>query len=727
MIKSLPLFMLLLFSFDAHAQRNIQVANASELRQWNEQAQPGDRVTIQAGIWKDETLVLTAKGTREKPIQVTASAPGGWVLKGTSRLEIAGSYLEVSGLMFTGGYAGDRPVIQFKSGKKLAMHCVLKDAAIIDYNNPLRMQENYWVALHGQYNVIEYCRFEGKKNMGVLMAVILEEAESRENHHQIRNNYFGTRIPLASNTGEIIRVGVSQHAQYSSYTEIKNNYFDQCDGETEIVSIKSGRNRIENNVFYACQGSVVLRHGDENTVYGNIFWGTGKRGTGGVRVINRGQWVVNNYFHGCRGIFFRSPLAVMNGIPNSPAHRYVQVTDAVIAQNSFVNCAPVTLCDGADAERTLPPDRVMLLGNSWYHSESKTDTLAMLVYDQIKGIQFQQNYTNRSLPADQNTYWIRSPYDLKNPGSPKVNDLATSNHDKLQQEAVARLGQPLRNRIGADPALASEARRKSIRQQAGTRWSVPPPPPPLRIEKRRAAHTAELLQALNRSGPVEITLTGNEYTFEQPILLNKSVLLRGNGQKIRFSSNSIACAFILSGKANLQIKQLHMDGTHFKGMDLIQSDSTAPVEHFQFSLENAVVENFQIRSLLRTPTHTVADSCIIRSTYFNNNAMLILKMDEEKEDKGYYNAEKIYFNQNRVEQHRGGLLSLYRGGNDESTMGPWLQVRQNQFSKIESTEPLFKLTGVQWSECKQNQFMQSGAPAQWIQYKDIVRAVHLQD
>jgi poly(beta-D-mannuronate) lyase len=58
-----------------------------------------------------------------------------------------------------------------------------------------------------------------KKNLGVLLAVILDDERSRENFHSIDHNYFGKRPPLASNGGEIIRVGVSQHCQFNSNTQ----------------------------------------------------------------------------------------------------------------------------------------------------------------------------------------------------------------------------------------------------------------------------------------------------------------------------------------------------------------------------------------------------------------------------------------------------------------------------------------------------------------------------
>ena len=78
--------------------------------------------------------------------------------------------------------------------------------------------------------------------MGVLMAVIIDDERSRENFHSIDHNYFGLRIPLASNSGEIIRIGVSQHCEFNSNTQITDNFFEHCDGETEIISIKSGSN-----------------------------------------------------------------------------------------------------------------------------------------------------------------------------------------------------------------------------------------------------------------------------------------------------------------------------------------------------------------------------------------------------------------------------------------------------------------------------------------------------
>ncbi len=132
----------------------------------------------------------------------------------------------------------------------------------------------------------------------------------------------------------------------------------------------------------------MLRHGNYNTVDNNIFLGNGKEGTGGVRIINKGQWVVNNFFYKCRGVDFRSPLSVMNGIPNSPANRYVQVTDAVIANNTFYDCSSASFCEGSDAERTLPPDNVLMINNIFYNNK---DSIIYKAFDNISGFRFWGN------------------------------------------------------------------------------------------------------------------------------------------------------------------------------------------------------------------------------------------------------------------------------------------------------------------------------------------------
>jgi poly(beta-D-mannuronate) lyase len=344
-MKKLFVVLMLLTTLQGWANK-LSVTNTQELLNIGLQAKAGDTVVIKSGNYLNCNLIISAKGTAVQPIVFMAQVPGGVHFTGNSYLHITGTYITVSGVVFKDGYAGKNHVWQFSHGKEVANNSRITASSIQSFNNPLRLDENHWLTLSGKNNRVDHCNFSDKTNLGVLVAVLLDDDRSRINNHSIDSNYFGIRKPLGSNAGEMIRVGVSQHCTFYSNTVIKNNFFEYCDGETEIVSIKSCGNKVVGNVFKECQGAVVLRHGNDNTVEGNLFYGNDKEGTGGVRVINEGNWIVNNFMSHCKGQGFRSPLAIMAGVFNSPANRYLPVRDAVIANNTFLNCTPFSISEG---------------------------------------------------------------------------------------------------------------------------------------------------------------------------------------------------------------------------------------------------------------------------------------------------------------------------------------------------------------------------------------------
>src|SRR5262249_14308561 len=125
----------------------------------------------------------------------------------------------------------------------------------------------------------------------------------------------------------------------SSRTVVERNLFLGCSGELEIISNKSYDNIYRHNTFDSCQGTLTLRVGGGCRVEGNWFFGRKVSSTGGVRIIDRNQTVINNYFEGLRGTDARSALTFMNGIPNTALTGYFQVSNALVAFNTFVDCA----------------------------------------------------------------------------------------------------------------------------------------------------------------------------------------------------------------------------------------------------------------------------------------------------------------------------------------------------------------------------------------------------
>ena len=72
-------------------------------------------------------------------------------------------------------------------------------------------------------------------------------------------------------------------------------------------------------------------------------------------------------------------------------------------------------------------------------------------------------------------------------------------------------------------------------------------------------------------------------------------------------------------------------------------------------------------------------------------------------------------------------MDVYRGGADESTLGPDIKFTNNVVSNVDNRPdlPLIQLYGVQRTEINNNQFKNSGSAGTLIKYTDVVRARHI--
>ena len=289
--------------------KNYKVSNISQYNEKVKIAIPGDSIILANGVWKDATIIFKGIGKPGKYISLKAETAGKVLIEGESSLSISGNWLHVSGLVFTKGHTPGRTVILFKtSEKEYAYNCVVSNCVIDNFNQPIREDEDNWIALWGKNNTVENCYLGGKSNVGTTLIVCPNDSNSIHNKHWIHRNYFGPRPRLGSNGGESMRLGTSQVCTLSSESIVEGNYFERCNGEVEIISNKSCDNRFINNTIFESEGSLVLRHGNRAVVSGNWFIGNGKPFTGGVRVIG-----YDNILH--RGIttWFRIRNTIHNG------------------------------------------------------------------------------------------------------------------------------------------------------------------------------------------------------------------------------------------------------------------------------------------------------------------------------------------------------------------------------------------------------------------------------
>jgi poly(beta-D-mannuronate) lyase len=379
------------------AARDTLVHNQQEYAAAAKALAPGDRIVLANGEWRDFAVRFSGTGSEAKPITLTAETPGKVILSGKSSLRMAGSWLVVSNLVFKDGHGGDEELISFRDGtKRWAENSRLTGVVVDGYGPPDTAKTDHWVSLYGRNNRVDHSSFIGKAHGGAMLVVVRATNVPLDNHHHIDHNYFGPRPPLGENGGETIRIGTSQESQSDSFTIVEDNFFERCDGEVEIVSIKSGKNILRRNTVVESQGAFVMRHGHGNVIEDNVFFGNGVKRTGGIRVINKHQLVRNNYIEGVTGDGPYSAITLMNGVPNSPLNRYVQVEDALIERNSVIDANTVTLGNGADAELSLAPISTRFVANLFVN-QKRGDPFAAKA--DIAGISFTGNVMSVTGPA----------------------------------------------------------------------------------------------------------------------------------------------------------------------------------------------------------------------------------------------------------------------------------------------------------------------------------------
>lgn len=362
-IRPTFLFLAMILATLRLAAREIPVSSPETFASASAEAKPGDVLLLREGEWQDAHLVLTAKGTTEAPITVAAVVPGKTVFTGTSRFTFEGEHLVLSGVVFTRGHIDGGSVVQFGREKAPAHHCRLTESAIVAYNYPDRKKRYNWVQLTGRGHRVDHNRFEGGDHFGLTVQVIVGAGDNR---HRIDHNAFLRRAPGDGNGFETIQLGQSQDSHRDSNSVVEHNYFEECDGELEIISNKSCSNLYRKNTFVRCAGALTLRHGDRATVESNIFLGAGKPNTGGVRVIGRSHVVRGNYFHGLTGVPTGAVIALYAGIPNSIPTGYVEAENALVEANVLIDnrANGINLSAGhLSRGRTILPRGVTLRGN----------------------------------------------------------------------------------------------------------------------------------------------------------------------------------------------------------------------------------------------------------------------------------------------------------------------------------------------------------------------------
>ncbi len=369
-VCSLMLLWLSLFSYNTLYATNYVVNTKTLLQSRMNAALPGDTIIVTNGTynnWASINFTNTNGSSSSAWIVLKAQTFNGVTFTGTTNFYFSGKHILITGFRFANGSGTTTDVFQFRnSSGSAASYCRITNITFDSFNsdstgaylNNSSDVDNKWVSIYGTNNRVDHCTFINKFNAGATVVVWYDNntypQKSTPTYHRIDSNYFKGRGYLGNNGGETIRVGVSQCSRTNGYNIVEYNLFENCaQAEPEIISNKSNFNTYRYNTFKNCKGGLTLRQGRYCSVYGNFFIVDKSTISEnyGIRVIDKGHKVYNNYLEGLYGnknsfSTMRCPIILLNGLSattdtTDPAKAagYFPTDSVMVAFNTIVNCS----------------------------------------------------------------------------------------------------------------------------------------------------------------------------------------------------------------------------------------------------------------------------------------------------------------------------------------------------------------------------------------------------
>lgn len=329
----------------------------------------GETICLASGTYGDFELTYGGTGTAELPITVAAAVPGEVFIDGEAFVGMTGEFVVFQGFIFKDG-SMDSSLLQTRANSNTACNnCRITDNAFINMDEGLD-DSTKWFQIYGSGNRFDHNWVSGKTTPGALFIVERGEAPGTEDRTQIDHNYFGDRPPKdglayadnSDNEYEGIRIGTSDTHTSDSFAVIEHNYFEQIDGEAEVISIKAGGVTVSHNTIRNSRGSIVNRHGEGSSIDNNFVIGDGNPFAGGVRIVDANHSVTNNYIQGARNPssnFYGGIL--ISSSDGSTSNGYQDVENILVANNTVVDSAnSINLFAG---NRDDSPDSVYFVNN----------------------------------------------------------------------------------------------------------------------------------------------------------------------------------------------------------------------------------------------------------------------------------------------------------------------------------------------------------------------------
>lgn len=261
----------------------ITVTSLSALQTAINNAVAGDIIILANGTYTASSDITVSKqGTATSPITIQAQSIGGAIIGGTNGFNIVSpaKYIIIKGFKFTHN-ASQATMATGTSFCRWTRNIFETPGA----------GEN--LLLNGSDHEVDYNTFQHKNALGRFIAVRGSGSQIAQRLH-IHHNYFWDQQPQTANGAETLQFGLSGLSLSSSNSIVEYNLFEECEGENEMISIKSSAVTIRYNTIRNCVSQFTLRHGNRCLVYGNYFINTQ-----GIRIFGDDHAVFSNHFENC--------------------------------------------------------------------------------------------------------------------------------------------------------------------------------------------------------------------------------------------------------------------------------------------------------------------------------------------------------------------------------------------------------------------------------------------
>lgn len=276
-------FYLLLSNCIAGVAATITVASLPELQKAIDKAVAGDVILLKDGVYAStENIVVKCSGTAAKPITIAAQTIGDAEISGTGGIIIQkpSAYVIIKG---------------FKLSNAANKNELGAGSSFCQFTRNIFecTGEGNYLSIVGNDHQVDYNTFQHKNSLGKFIGVRGTGKQIAE-RLWIHHNYFHNFSQQTGNGAEAVQFGLSGFSLSSSNSIFEYNLFENCEGENELLSVKSSAVTVRYNTVRDCKAQMTLRHGNFNKVYANYF-----TNTPGLRIFGDDHLIYSNYFWNC--------------------------------------------------------------------------------------------------------------------------------------------------------------------------------------------------------------------------------------------------------------------------------------------------------------------------------------------------------------------------------------------------------------------------------------------